>query len=304
MGKPNAILFGPCVGELYWELARFAPLLPYMKAKQYKDKDITYVVLTREDRFDIYGKFADILVPLRIKGDGEKYLPDCFRLQGFSHGEVTKLARKFKAKYEERFKIVTHVYPQLDGRRWQQKNQFPPNLMKFKFKPRSDNLRLVEEHIPNSKPVVVLAPRYRNGFRRNWPHWGKFYDKVWNSDLRDEYMFVICGKPGEYIPDKDDRFYDINKIPRTTDSSLIGLTMEVLNRAVLTVGSQSAIPNISLLLRVPALEWGHQKKLHTAVYNIRKTYVEFLDDHKYKMDPDVIFRSMIKLLKKLKVEKK
>lgn len=299
MGKSDAILLGPCVGELYWELARFAPMLPYMKAKQYKDKDITYVILTREDRFDIYGKFADILVPLRIKGDGDKYLPDCFKLQGFPFKEVEKLARKFKAKYEERFRVITHVYPDLPGHKWQQKNQFPQSLMKFKFKPRGDNLSLVEEHIPNSKPLIVLAPRFRNGFRRNWPHWQKFYDKVWDSELKSKYTFVICGKPSEYVPDKEGRFYDINKIPFSINASLIGLTIEVLKRASLTVGSQSAIPNISLLLKVPALEWGHQKDLHTGKYNIRRTHVEFITDRKYKLEADIVFNKMTKMLKNL-----
>ena len=299
MGKPDAILFGPTVGELFWEFARFAPMLPYMKVKQYKDKEITYVVLTREDRFDIYGKFADILVPLRIKGDGEKYLPDCFKLQGFPFGEVEKLARKFKAKYGERFRIVTHVYPQLPSHKWQQKNQFPRSLMKFKFKPRGDNLSLVEEHIPNSKPVIVLAPRFRNGFKRNWPYWQRFYDKVWDSELKNEYTFVICGKPSEYIPDKKERFYDINNVPLTKNASLIGLTIEILKRASLTVGSQSAIPNISLLLKVPALEWGHQKRQHTGDYNIRRTQVEFIVDRKYKLEADIVFNKMTKMLKNL-----
>ena len=66
-GKKLAVLMGPFVGELYWEGGRFAPMLPHMIQSEYKfKKDITYIILTRKERFDLYGKFADILVPLKI----------------------------------------------------------------------------------------------------------------------------------------------------------------------------------------------------------------------------------------------
>ena len=88
----------------------------------------------------------------------------------------------------------------------------------------------------------------------------------------NDFNFILCGKSGEYIPDKKNRFYDINKIEVNEQSSLVGLLLVALQRAVFTVSSQSAIPNISLLLGTPVLEWGHQKKLHESVYNVSKNF--------------------------------
>jgi hypothetical protein len=63
------------------------------------------------------------------------------------------------------------------------------------------------------------------------------------------------------------------------------------------MGSQSAIPNISLLFGIRALEWGHQKHLHTVTYNVRKTKVTFLDDPKYNISPKLVYDEALKLLK-------
>jgi len=118
-----------------------------------------------------------------------------------------------------------------------------------------------------------------------------------NEILMKKYNFVIVGKNPDYIPDNQNRFFDINTIEQNINTSTIGLTIECLKKSVLTIGSQSAIPNISLLFGVHALEWGHQKHLHTVVYNIRRTKVTFLDDHKYQIKPEIIYNEMLKILK-------
>jgi hypothetical protein len=47
------------------------------------------------------------------------------------------------------------------------KNQYSQKQMSYIYKPRQENYDLVNEYLPSDKPVVVLAPRYRNGFKRN-----------------------------------------------------------------------------------------------------------------------------------------
>ena len=123
VNKKDAILMGPFVGELYWECGRFAPMLPKFKST-YKKKDVDYIVLTREERFDLYGKFADILVPLRIPGDYENKTPECFRLQGFKLGKYEELAQEFKNKYKGRYNILRHVYPNIKKPQFANKNSF------------------------------------------------------------------------------------------------------------------------------------------------------------------------------------
>jgi len=295
----KAVLFGPFVGEMFWEYGRFASHFIWKRKVQYKDKpDIKFIVFTRPDRFDMYGKYANILVPLKISGDFEKYKGDCYRLINFPFQKYQDLCYIFQEKYKEKYKIVEHVYPNLKGKNFAKKNQYPLNQMVFNdFRPRKDNKLIVDKTIPDDKPLVVLAPRYRGDFRRNWPYWDKLYKLISKNNIMNNYNFVICGKAPEYIPDDHNRFFDINHFETTENTSLIGFTIECMKRAHLTIGSQSAIPNISLLHRVPVLEWGHQKTLHTKTYNIFNTKVKFLEDPKYKIDPEEVFDNILKILK-------
>lgn len=295
--KEKAILFGCFLGELGWEILRFSALIPYYK-KHYPDHK--FVVFTRPDRFDLYGEYADILTPLKIDGDGEKYKPDCYRLIGFPVDEYKKLANRFYNQFAKKFDIVKHIYPNIDGKNFANKNQYPQKQFKYKWKPRVANYNVIQKYLPLDKETIILAPRYRNGMRRNWPHWDKLYDLIYSSDLYKKYNFIICGKSPDYAIDSKNRFYDINKIELNSDISTIGLTIEAIKRSVLTVGSQSGIPNLSMMLGVEVLEWGHQRDLHSRVYNIKKTPVHFLDDMKYNLEANIIINNIIKILEKKK----
>jgi len=298
MSKENAILMGPFVGELYWEAGRFAPMLPKMYRKN-KDNQTKFIILTREDRFDLYGKFADILVPLRIPGDYIEKYPECFRLIGLSVEEYQKIAKKFKAKYSEQYNITNHLYPDVKKGKFVQKNQFPQARMEFIFKPRQENYDIVNAFLPHNKPVVVLASRFRKGFKRNWNHWPVFYDMLAkDSQLMEDFHFIICGKEGEYVPDEKNRFLDLNHMKPGQHSSLVGLLLVVLQNAVFTFGSQSAIPNLSLLHKVEVLEFGCQKNYHTRTYNIHNSPITFIVDRSYNISPKEIFPTFKKLLNK------
>ena len=301
MKKESAVLFGPAVGELYWEAARFVPHFIWKKRKQLKSsKDVKFIVFTRPERFDLYGLYSDILVPLRIEGDGKDYIPNCFRMDNFPQNYFDELVIKFRENYASRFNILEHIYPKVDKQHFQMKYQFQRQQMDYKYFPRRVNYDLVEKNIPKDKQLISLAPRYRNGLRRNWKRWQEFYDLLYNSDLRQKYNFVICGKDPDYVPDMKKRFYDVNYlIDSTLDASSIGIVIEVLKRSILTIGSQSGIPNISLLIGTPAIEFGHQKRLHTVDYNIRKTKVHFIDDPKYQLSPETLLEESKKFLKQL-----
>jgi hypothetical protein len=299
-GKKYAVLMGPFVGELYWEGARFAPMLPYMINKEYKGrKDITYIILTRQERFDLYGKFADILVPLKIPGDYETRSPNCFKLNGMKQVKYNEIADTFKKKYSNRFKIIKHIYPDTSKGQYVNKNQYPRNRMGYVYAPRKENYKLVSEYLPEGKPWVVLAPRFRRGFKRNWKHWQKFYDLLWNrKDLLKDFTFIICGKKEEYRADVQGRFYDMNNIVIGESSSLIGVLLVILENTFFTFGSQSAIPNFSLLYGVEVFEFGCQKMLHTRTYNVKNTPITFIEDRKYDLDPNQAITKLEKLLRR------
>jgi len=291
----NAVL-AFMTGELFWEFGRFAPHVIWKRLTQYKDrKDVDFIVLTDPERFDIYGKHVNILVPFRLKNSN--YKPNCFRLDNMSVEDYLSIIELFKDQFKDRYNILEVIYPNIVGKNYVNKNQYSENQKSYNYSPRSTNSEIIQKYM-NGKKVVILAPRYREGFRRNWKYWNELYDLIYtNKNLIEKYNFIICGKNPEYVPDKQNRFLDINNFDGNINTSLIGLTMECLKKAVLTVGSQSAIPNISLLFNVQALEWGHQRHLHTVTYNVRKTKVTFLDDPKYEIPPKIIYNEIIRILK-------
>ena len=297
--KEKAILLGPCVGEFFWEFLRFSPILPYLKTRKYKKQNIKYIVLTREERFDIYGRVADILIPLQVPNDYKTMWPNCYRLMGLEGSQYHEIAKIFKDKYKEKYEIVEHLYPDIKKANFCNKNQYSPKNMIYEWFPRKRNEELVEAYLPKDKPLVVVSPRFRGDLKRNWPHWEKFFDMVaGDSYLMDHFNFILCGKRGEYISDTKKRFLDLNDIQYDKQSSLAGLLLATMSRAYFTVGSQSAIPNISLLYGVEALEFGNQKVLHTKTYNVKNTPVTFLDDIKFKLEPKVLFKTFKECLQK------
>ena len=300
----NAVLFGPFVGEMYWEAGRFAPMLPFYKIKKYRKQKPKFIILTREERFDLYGRYADVLVPLRINGDYKNLQPNCFRLNGYPLTEYDKLARSFAKKYKGQYKILEHIKPNVSKGAFVNKNQFPVGKMMFKYKPRVENYEIVNEFLPkNGKPNVILAPRFRKGFKRNWNRWPEFYNKLaGDAKLMDNFNFIICGKRGEYVPDNQNRFYDMNEMTPGSKSSLIGLLLVIMEKSVFTFGSQSAIPNISLLYNVEVLEFGCQRNLHTKTYNYKNTPITFIDDKKYNVEVPVIYKHFRRLVMKKKGE--
>jgi len=285
MKKLKAIILGPFLGELGWEIMRFSPMLPFLKNKYPKFK---FIIFTRPDRFDLYGSIADILVPLRIKNE-KKYIQDCFRLTSFPNQNYKKLINAIYDKYSKNFEIVNHIYPDVSRNKFRQKNQF--SKLVYDWYPRKRNKELMESYIPKDRKIIVIAPRFRKGLKRNWKYWNEFYELILNSKLNEKFNFVICGKDPDYIKSPKG-FYDLNSIKLDSNSSLIGLTIEVLKKSILTIGTQSAIPNLSALLKTPVLEWGHEKKAHSKQYNKKNTKIYFFDDFKYNIKPKIIFEKM------------
>ena len=294
------LLAGPCVGELYWEVGRFMPFVLHKKRElKKKYSDLKLAVYTRLSRYDAYGRNADLFYPLMI--DEDNCLQDCFKLHGITDSFYYNLANNFYLTFAKLGKIVDHVFPDVSPRQFCNKNQFSHPSIDYRniFSPREGNKRIIDEYLDEEKKAVVLAPRYRSKVAsRNWKYWQELYDIIAQSDLNDDYEFIICGKKPDYVPDKQSRFKDLNNLVCHYDScSILGLTIEVIKKSVLVVGSQSALPNISLLLRTPVLEWGNQKTLHTITYNPLNTPVKFIVDKNYTISPHVVFAEMEQMLR-------
>jgi len=280
---------GPFVGELYWEYFRFAPYVFKKNPKNYP-----LVVLTRPDRYDIYGERAIEFSPLTIKGDSIKRFGECFRMMGLTGDDYLRISTAFRKEMEKKYRIIDHIIPPIAKPDYLNKDYFPIKDRLFEYIPRDKNVDIIDNFLKDvTKPIVIIAPRYRKNFKRNWPYWQQFYDKIYDTKWNEKFEFIICGKEHEYVPDDKFRFKDLSFIKEQDGMSLFGLLLEIMKRSELTVGSQSAIPNISLMNKVPVIQWGNQRKLHTVTYNIHKTPVRFFDSPNFDIDINKVFNAMI-----------
>jgi hypothetical protein len=287
--NPKAHIFGPCVGELYWEIYRFAGHAIWYK-KHYPN--IKLLVHTRPDRYDIYGRHADAFLPLVIHNDDIR-MRDCFRVSNMGLVEYAKLIDHGYEYFRENYEIVNHYYPDIKTytARW----QFPRDKMLYDFKPRFAIYKAILPYL-DGRPVIAITPRYQQQERkRNWFFWEAFYDKILHDGDFDNYQFIICGTAAESVVTVHEDMLNLCDIPTNEDVSLIGLTIAVLQKAVLTVGSQSAIPNLSLLLGTPVLAWGHQKERHAVRLNPFKTPITFIKSN-YRTSENIIIEFMKDIL--------
>lgn len=139
-GSKQAFIFGPFVGDLYWEAYRFAPYAISL-ARRFPKHHI--IVFTRPEHFDLYGQYADILVPLVIP-EG-MYVPQKFKLKAYPFSEYNALKRYIRRVYENLFQVTDHFCPRVEGYMWKIKWQLPRKYMVYDFKPRKANSQVIEE---------------------------------------------------------------------------------------------------------------------------------------------------------------
>ena len=217
--KDKAYLFGPFFGELSWEYFRFAPYAIYLKKKHPKTN---IIVLTRRSRFDLYGQYASILIPLDLKNDKEEN-QDCFRIQGFDLSLADKITDVFRIKYKKKYSIVEHNVPGILPWRYNLKWQFPRNKMDYDFRPRGANGLLVYKHVPE-KHIILCDEGYRY--------------------VSDKYRVVNMKKFHDAI------FPSINNKKRT----YVGCLIELIKRCKFVVSNLSSdVGKLSILLNTPLI---------------------------------------------------
>lgn len=217
--KKDAYLVGPFIGELHWECYRFAPYAIHLKKNSPKTK---LVVFTRPSRFDLYGKYADIFVPLVLKRE-QLYEQRFFNLIDFDSRYYGSLIRFFRKKYRHRFEVKGHFFPDIDVWRHKVKWQFPRDLMDYDFKPRSENEKILSEYMLDSSNCNYVVSEFSDDVSR--------YNTVFVPDFKD-----FC----------------TNNI--TNKSSLVGCLINLLRGADFLVGNlQSFTSKLALLLGTPVI---------------------------------------------------
>jgi hypothetical protein len=225
--QDKAYLFGPFFGELSWEYFRFAPYAIYLKKIS---PDIKMIVLTRPSRFDLYGQYADILIPQRLEKE-ETYNQSAFKLINYGDVLYETLARKYKMMYEKRYDILDHHYPDIGGWRYKVKWQFPRDRMDYNFIARKKNKEVVDSIIGDDK--IILSSR----------------EYEYSSD---NYKILHLNDFKKEIEDKVD------------DKSItyIGCLIELIKKSTVVVSTLNQdLGHLAILLRKPLIYLNRRMKI-------------------------------------------
>lgn len=222
--KSKAILLGPFVGELHWEFFHFAPHVIHYKMH---NPGIKIIVLTRESRFDLYGQYADIIVPLRLKGDNEMERK-AYKLIGYPEENYYAIVKYFREKFKKKYKILKHIYPDISLWRYKVKWQFPRNEMNYNFKPREKNIDIGRRTLGRNDAI---------------------YDSLATGSQPQK----------DGIISSFDLFTRITNFVDDVDSSTLGSLIESIRLCNFVVGDiKFEISHMALLLGIPLIHIGKE----------------------------------------------
>lgn len=179
-GSKKAFIFGPFIGELYWEMYRFAPYAISLKKRFPK---YHLIVFTREESFDLYGRYTSIFIPLRI--DSKIFKAKKFTAKGFIVSDYIDLCEYVKKKYMNLYNIVDHYAPRIDGFMHEVKWQYPRRYMDYDFKPRVQNYNIVNEMYKDLDNIVVTNDENIKLKNYNVITSGQFFVDVKKNNLKN-----------------------------------------------------------------------------------------------------------------------
>lgn len=224
--KESAYLIGPFIGEFRWEYYYFAP---YIIRLMKEDPERKFIVFTRRPRFDLYGAYADIFVPLKMINDKPEY-GNRFKMNGFDMNRFNMLLKSYVGKYKKRYKIIDKVYPDISRFSYKVKWQFPRSEMDYDFQPRKQNRPLVERFV-KSNQVFVDQSKYVLPIKLG------HYDTKHSTDLQSQIT----------------NFVDDIQI------SVIGCFIEALKMCEFVIGNlYSDYSRLALLLKKPLITLNEQ----------------------------------------------
>ena len=220
-------LFGPYLGELSWEILRLVPFVAYMKKAH---KETKMVVLTRPDRFDLYGMNADIMVPLVLQMDNED-LQDGHGIKGFDFQNHDKLVKAFSSRFDKKYDIIKHYYFDLTEPfrkvKWQTMKGFSRDKLYYDFRPRTGNRIVVDALTKNFDKMIYI----------NFT-----LDISQSTDVIKDYKVF------------DRSFFDDMESTIPIDASFIGCYIELVKRCKFVIGSlDDPLSILSLMLGIPLM---------------------------------------------------
>jgi len=220
--KKSAYLIGPFVGDLRWEYYYFAP---YIITLAKRDPRRIFIVFTRSSRFDLYGAYSDILVPLKIANDVPEAV-NKFKMNGFGMHECNMLLKAYHNKYKKRYNISKTIYPDISRFLFKVKWQFPRNEMDYNFQPRKENAKIINMFIQK-----------HNVFVDN-------FNDLFDSISLDNYETIYA----------KELFSQVTNYIHTGKVSILGCFIEVIKTCQFVIGNLSSdYSRLALLLKKPLI---------------------------------------------------
>jgi len=224
--KKSAFLIGPFIGEIEWEFFRFAPYIIHLKKKHPND---VFIVYTRPSRFDLYGQYADIFIPLYLKGD-DKLKAYKFTIKYFNVKKYDILTSYYYDKYKSRYKIKKHIAPNINFLPSQVKWQFPRDEMDYDFRPRRSNYKVIDGIFDSTNHSLVCDVKNFSEYKHEIFDYG--YEPISLNWVRD---IVVNNSENLKI-------------------SILGVVMAVLSRCRFVVGNLSSpVCKLALLFKIPVI---------------------------------------------------
>lgn len=280
------LILGPFVGEFGWELCYWQAHGRWLKDMV---PDIEIYAVTFPGRQVLYRDFADRIVFHSEETMSRFGRLDSYNSQGFDRKEYFVYVGRMIERFHAYGAVTT---PNHNGRFY-----IDPDKMVFRrfqsLKSLGDCLELEEVE---GKRYVMLFPRQR-GDGRDWPekNWSRLLDLL----LKGGYGVVIGGVQGFSSLVKGKGKGIVNLVARDEFHAL-DLVVHYLNKVGMALGSQSALPILSLHQGVPTLMWGHEQERHERELNWFDTPCRFVLDERYDMSAERIFEEFKEFEKEVK----
>jgi hypothetical protein len=212
-------LFGPFVGEAMYELNYFVGHAIYLRKQNPRNR---IIVLTREEHFDLYGKYATTLLKLPLSPE---LIPEGFTCQNMRPTLYEELLRRFELKYADEMKIEEHFYPKITTQLKNIKWYYSRDQVDFNFKPRDINSKIAQD-INDGRRDFILSDFHRDiGFKEE-----------------NHYIF-----PASYIFQK----LDLSKVDQATP---LGIIIELIRLSKYVCGDiDSIIGRLAMLIGRPLI---------------------------------------------------
>lgn len=239
-------LFGPFVGELSWEMFAFAPYAIYLRRRE----NANIIVFSRSDRFDLYGAYANTLVPLSLNGNKEDQ--DCFTLKGLQFYDYKMLADIFFNKYNEKLTIKEHIYPEIRDFRYRLKWQLPRYKMDYDFRPRMENNEVIGNLINGKRCIFVDLSWLDNPNAR-----AVILDQVTDSLNSHDYSIMVHGME---LKRETNNVVSLDQLQIEKNCSLLGYIISSLRKSAICIGNLSSeASHMAILLDVPLVTISESK---------------------------------------------